>query len=324
MKKTKKILSAVMAVAMLSSISAIPVSAEEETRFLNEDGSFNIDAIQSVIDENNASVYSALEKSPIKYEFNNSVFNTKKIGSTFAQMISNNLEEEIEKNQWVDGGNINMIRFKKLVADRFETECIDGKNYITLDGEKFEYYFAPDTEQGWQGDLYYNMPATYKPLMYNPYDTTKYKYNVRQEDGKIVEVNSDKLTYVQMLDLCYEFYWLQKDRIIFTNAFELFNLESKGYFGDAKVEDLSDEDLIKALVNYSLKAKYQNELKKVVYDIDGNSIVDVKDLSMIIRYINHTVEFTPAQEMISGIDDAFKPDIRTVTAVKQHILKLID
>lgn len=66
MKKIKKILSAVMAVAMLASMSAMPVSANEETRFLNEDGSFDVDAIQSVIDENTAGVYSALERNPIK------------------------------------------------------------------------------------------------------------------------------------------------------------------------------------------------------------------------------------------------------------------
>ena len=239
-------------------------------------------------------------------------------------MMGDNVEEEIAKNQWVDGSSINMTRFKKLVADRFETECVDGKYYITLDGEKFEYYFAPDTPQGWQGDLYYNMPAIYTPFMYNPSDRTKYKYNLMQEDGTVVEVNSDKLTYVQMLDLCYEIYWLQKDRILFTYAFDLFRLESKGYLGDKKVEDLSDEDLIKVLVNYKLKVTYRSELKKIAYDLDCNGVIDVKDLSVILKYINHSIELTPAQEMISGINDYFKPDIRTATAVKQYIVKLID
>ena len=319
MKKMRKILSAVMAVTMLAGMSAMPVSANEETKFLNEDSSFNIDAIQSVIDENNTRMAQDLEKSPLKYEINGSEFNYKADGSAFAHMLGN-VEEDIAKYQWTDGTNADTIRFKQLINDRFETECIDGKNYITLDGEKFEYYFAPDTPQGWQGDLYYNMPVVYTPFLYNPYDTTKYKYTQLQEDGTIVEINSDKLTYVQMLDLCYEFYWLQKDRIIFSDAYELFDLERKGYFGDAVIEDLSDEDLIKALVNNRLKGKYKNELKKIEYDVDSNSIVDIKDLAMIMKYINHNVEFTPAQEIISGIDNAFKPDIRTVTVVKQKIV----
>lgn len=336
-KALNKIIAATLSIATIMGLNVIPVSAIEGGygHFINEDGSYNLEAFEDRIAECADLVkypddydYSQLTEGVDIFHVNNSVFFQYEGDPGIpCYSIGDGNVVEITNYAYLDA------TYKKdLVYSRFETECTeDGKYYMILDGEKYEFYFADDdnkddaehTERFYYDAVPLYTPSTCNPNLFN--ENGKFKYTITNEDGTETVVNSDGLTYTEMLDISYKFLELQKDKFLFLNEKAMREAYEKGVFGeDIAFEDVPVEDMLKYWIMLNTRKSYKYELGNVTADLDSSGNVDVKDLSMLIKYIIKQKELTPGQEMIASTTGGFKPDIRDVTAVKRYIVKQID
>ncbi len=329
MKKVfKKTLSAILALSTLGSVSAISTSAIEGgySRFVNEDGTYNIEEFEEVIKEHNEEwlSYTKWHKAD-----NGSSYYGRKIGCGWNDYVGS--EEEIQEliaNGGGEGNTAIMEKFEKFFYENFETECIDGVNYVTLDGNKYEYYFEDDNEKGWKGDFYYNCPKiVYSPTNFIMLDgSDAFRYTIINENGEKEIVNPDGLSYSEMIDVAYKCMELQKDVFMVTAFEQVLDYYENGEFGDVPFEDVSIEDMIKCHVNHEVKQRYDDffEYYIVKGDFDESGTVDIHDLGILKKHILGVSEMTPGQQMLASTNGGFEPDIRDVTKVNQYIIKAID
>ncbi len=327
MKKVfKKALSAILALSTLGSVSAISTSAIEGgySRFVNEDGTYNIEEFEEVIKEHNDE-WLSYTKWQDKKPDNGRAYYGRRIGCAWNDM--GNAEEVISWGSF-ETNTATMEKFEKFFYENFETESIDGLDYVTLDGNKYEYHFNEDNEKGWKGDFFYNCPTmVYSPTNFIMLDgSDAFRYTVINENGEKEVVNPDGLSYSEMLDVAYKCMELQKD-VLFVNSFECFlEYHENGEFGDVAFEDVSIEDMIKCHVNHVVKEKYEEffEYYIVKGDFDESGTVDIHDLGILKKHILGVSEMTPGQQMLASTNGGFEPDIRDVTKVNQYIIKAID
>lgn len=316
-KMLRKSLSFIMAAAMLGT-SAAPVFAEDEKSFFNNDGLVNTDAVQQAIDENIASIYA-----------NYNIENDNSLG-------------EINGFKYNLGGSgfkeSDLKFFETLINNLFETENIDGKTYVTLDGKKYEYYLgekaptkAPVCTNS--GVIPGNSFCYVAPEVFIPYKGLICPSRVTDvmfwdTNGAFMKINSDECSYIDAIELCYDFYWLQKDSIIFEFMFDIKSYYEKGYFGKTAVEDLTKEDIIRTLTyrhtieSYNMYSNQNQSVDDFAFDLDNNNVVDVKDLAIVTKYLIKQTDLTPAQKIVSSVDESCEPDIRTITKISRKIVGL--
>jgi len=315
-KKTiKKALSLIMAFAMLGT-SAVAVSAEGEKSFFNDDHSINMNVVRETIDKNIASLYNGydMEKYGL-FEVNGFKFNCGREGISDSEAAI----------------------YEKMINNFFETETVEGKSYVILNGKPYAYYLGKETPENWPTNnngkiVSGNYFCFVDPEIFAPYAAdgctgklTRFMFT--DTNGAFMKVNEDEFAYFEAVELCYDFYYLQEDSIIFRFLPSIVKAYNAGYFKETAVEDLTKEQIIRNLAYAHTKGAYyfSNSDKSIddfAFDVDNNNTVDVKDLALVTKYLVKETDLTPTQKIVASVDESCEPDIRTVTKICRKIVGL--
>lgn len=317
MKKIRKAITAIMAVAMLSSVSVMPVSAESD--------GVTVAKIPTTIEE----VAEFCEKVGVEL----SGFSEEQINEFYNQLLENgsmglcdsrfnqNDENNIVSVLWNGYGEVYLGKdygnFKYLIkdneayitrwADENATECvipdeIEGCKVVGICGGAFcnSYGSAKNLER-------VVIPNTVRVI-----GTCAFECDENLKSVELTHPNEHS-------DLYTIGYW----------AFDTcLSLEEITCFKDSDLNHIGSltEDYF-SIIGYPLTFKKFAFPKQMRYDIDRNGTVDVKDLGYLKRYILKQSESYVLENCLmspTGDDPDYVPDITDVVALKQYLVKLID
>lgn len=254
----KRVLAAVMAAVSLGT-SFISVSAESESsittsskefklNYYNEDGSFNETNIDFLIDAYKSETTQMMKLWRISRNF----FNSKEQNQLYDMRLLENVYP------------FNLKMMKELIDNRLETECVDGKYYVTVDGRKIEYYYSENE---------YDVPVIYYNLANYFLPTDEDTAYIRPVGAMSVSTDYDTLSYIQKYELWYKICMMQKESIIFDRIY---------YASDEFIDNFNNERYDEIIMNL-IKNKMEG-YSDVPNDANGNGMIDSEDALIIMQY----------------------------------------